>query len=664
MNILDIKYCAQDLRFEEKAYNNFQTYEDELKEYFLEQSDGYEIFEDLKLRICEMLQSSMQVSGEAISEEDINEIKKKIGHISQLENDELIEDEDEASSGSQKEVVLYNEEGATKDKKLYRNENEKMIAGVCGGLGNYFSMDPLAFRLLFILLMIMSKGFGIFAYIILWVVLKPKALPANLSKRLFRKKSDKVLAGVCSGLASFFKTESWIVRVAFISPIILNIVADGVFSFGLSFFPGSLIGFSFIVYIVLWMTTKESETPSEELMARGEDININSISEESARVNSSQDANSGFNNLLRIFAFIVIGLASIAVFGMLIALLFSSVFLFSFTTAVLDSQLLKWLGSISVLFFLILPLVGFIVWAIRRVGGYKSPHKVLRVSFGSLWALGFVSAIILSGLLLSQMNKKSYVEDKFSVPVSGDTLYVKKMDDNFRTSSIINIKTKPLISNFYSEEGKERISRLISFKKRTSTNDSFYVKTRISAVGKGRNGAVKNANFATYRTEFRNNELYLPTFLSVSKEHPYRFQHAEVTIYVPAGKTLISDDEFDGLYYHGNKITIKNNNGNPVSITINGKKKSVEEIEKELENAMEEVGAAIEEVGEALGEDVEISIEKNDDNKSVNERQRIEEKKTKSRIKIEKQKLRIRKEQIRLEELERELEEKKQEANN
>jgi phage shock protein PspC (stress-responsive transcriptional regulator) len=52
-------------------------------------------------------------------------------------------------------------------KTLYRSRKERMIAGVCGGLAEYFSIDPTVVRLIFVLLTLFSKGFGILAYIIL-----------------------------------------------------------------------------------------------------------------------------------------------------------------------------------------------------------------------------------------------------------------------------------------------------------------------------------------------------------------------------------------------------------------------------------------------------------------------------------------------------------------
>jgi phage shock protein C len=53
--------------------------------------------------------------------------------------------------------------------RLYRSRSEKMIAGVCGGLGEYFDVDPVLIRLLFVVTALIS-GVGLLAYIILWIV--------------------------------------------------------------------------------------------------------------------------------------------------------------------------------------------------------------------------------------------------------------------------------------------------------------------------------------------------------------------------------------------------------------------------------------------------------------------------------------------------------------
>jgi len=57
--------------------------------------------------------------------------------------------------------------------KLYRSNRNKMLGGVCGGLGVYFHIDPTLIRLFFVVLTV-AGGFGIPLYLILWIVMPPE----------------------------------------------------------------------------------------------------------------------------------------------------------------------------------------------------------------------------------------------------------------------------------------------------------------------------------------------------------------------------------------------------------------------------------------------------------------------------------------------------------
>ena len=59
-----------------------------------------------------------------------------------------------------------------KGKKLLRSRKNKVIAGVCSGIGKYFDVDPVVIRLLWVVLTIFSGFFmGILAYIIAWIII-------------------------------------------------------------------------------------------------------------------------------------------------------------------------------------------------------------------------------------------------------------------------------------------------------------------------------------------------------------------------------------------------------------------------------------------------------------------------------------------------------------
>ncbi len=60
-------------------------------------------------------------------------------------------------------------------RKVYRSQTDKVIAGVCGGLAQYFDIDPVLLRIAFVLLAIFGGG-GVLIYIILWIVVPVKPL--------------------------------------------------------------------------------------------------------------------------------------------------------------------------------------------------------------------------------------------------------------------------------------------------------------------------------------------------------------------------------------------------------------------------------------------------------------------------------------------------------
>lgn len=58
-------------------------------------------------------------------------------------------------------------------KRLTRPKNNKVIAGVCAGIANYFNIDPVLVRIIWLVLLLFL-GIGLFAYLLLWVVMPEK----------------------------------------------------------------------------------------------------------------------------------------------------------------------------------------------------------------------------------------------------------------------------------------------------------------------------------------------------------------------------------------------------------------------------------------------------------------------------------------------------------
>ena len=56
-------------------------------------------------------------------------------------------------------------------KRLYRSKKNRIISGVCAGMGEYLGIDVTVIRLLWILFTFLSMGAGILAYIIAWIII-------------------------------------------------------------------------------------------------------------------------------------------------------------------------------------------------------------------------------------------------------------------------------------------------------------------------------------------------------------------------------------------------------------------------------------------------------------------------------------------------------------
>lgn len=69
----------------------------------------------------------------------------------------------------------------SEEKRLYRSRDNRMIAGVCAGLGKYFNIDPTVVRLIFVLGAFLGMGTAVVAYIVLLLVVPEEPTDAPMS---------------------------------------------------------------------------------------------------------------------------------------------------------------------------------------------------------------------------------------------------------------------------------------------------------------------------------------------------------------------------------------------------------------------------------------------------------------------------------------------------
>ncbi len=147
---------------DEDAYQKLNNYLAEINRYY-KNKPGYEdIVNDIENRIVELFQEKVDNKKQVITITDVEDIIGILGHPTDFERE--LQD-DAPPMGNQRS---YSGGG----KRLFRDPDNRVIGGVCSGLGHYFRTDPVWFRLAFVLAVIFA-GTGILLYLILWIVLPP-----------------------------------------------------------------------------------------------------------------------------------------------------------------------------------------------------------------------------------------------------------------------------------------------------------------------------------------------------------------------------------------------------------------------------------------------------------------------------------------------------------
>ncbi|SMC69433.1 PspC domain-containing protein [Pedobacter nyackensis] len=150
------------IHIEEDAYEMLTVYLNEVKQHFSKNADDFEIVTDIENRIAEMFTEKLaEQQKQAIGIEDVELVIQQMGSVKDFETSE------EAAGGELP--------GPEYDpiKKLYRDTDQAMIAGVCAGLAHYLDVNVKWVRL-FTFITILLFGSGILAYIIFWFMV-PKA---------------------------------------------------------------------------------------------------------------------------------------------------------------------------------------------------------------------------------------------------------------------------------------------------------------------------------------------------------------------------------------------------------------------------------------------------------------------------------------------------------
>ncbi|WP_026768275.1 PspC domain-containing protein [Asinibacterium sp. OR53] len=591
--VININFQGRVIPIEESAYDMLKQYVESLRKFFANEEGRDEIINDIEGRIAELFGDSLKKGSTCITDEDVNGIIASMGRPEDFEGEEskVQTQLGEESKQQQQSKTFYETANEAPRGRLYRDESDKMLGGVCSGLANYLRVDPTIVRLVFALITF-GAGTGILLYILLWIILPSKRLEnATSTKRLYRNPDEKVIAGVASGLAAYFDIAVWVPRLIFVLPLVVGIFTSifrHAFWFDYNPFPGivfgSFGGTLFITYAILWAVIPEAKSASDKLEMRGEKVDLNTIkntiqedlegfksraekwggevkeraqqfgqefgqtisqkgqqfSGEAVKIGRRGGSRLG-NAIAIIFKAFFLFLAGILAFALLVTLLaflVAGIGVFPLKDFFLEGVTQNFLAWATLLLFLGVPVVAFIIWIVRRIMGVKSGNKFLGFTFAGLWFIGLFCGIMLAVSIARNFDASARDKQEYSIVQPGTGKLIINVPDSKvkviggwlgKIDGVMSVSDDSLFLNNV---------RLRILKSKDSV---YHISATKYSSGKDAGSAMENVKGINYGINQEDSTIWLDRGFSLHTGTQFRNQRVEVTVQVPVGKRIMID---------------------------------------------------------------------------------------------------------------------------
>lgn len=151
---------------DDDAYEMLNTYLIAIEKQFASDDERNEVMADIEARLSELFKEALGEKRDVIMTEDVSKIIEIMGEPQDFMDEEAAQE----STGTSAHESKRKRRDYKATKRLYRDPDNRVLGGVCGGLGAYFNTDPILFRIIFILIFF-GMGSGLIIYIILWIAI-------------------------------------------------------------------------------------------------------------------------------------------------------------------------------------------------------------------------------------------------------------------------------------------------------------------------------------------------------------------------------------------------------------------------------------------------------------------------------------------------------------
>lgn len=465
-------------QIDEEAYRILRDYLQSLDNRFRNVAGGNETLEDIELRIAEIFQSQRGTAG-VISKDNVNEM---IGIIGKPEDFDQV--------GLETKIPGSSSGQPGPGKRMFRNPENSIISGVCGGIGAYLNTDPVWIRILFVVFTFFF-GFGFFVYLALWIAM-PSAETDSQKKEMY------------GGNHNYAMPQEWNQSSGSKAGHAINEVFSAI---------GKVL---FIIVRVF-------------LIALGVCLVL-----------------TGFLTLLSfimVFIFKYPGAFSTDVTG------FNLSYIPDFLKYIFTPQLVPWVKALIIM-VVILPLLALIYGGIRMIFWFRARDGYIWLIGLVLWVMSAAALSIIlfnEGIGFSETGKTS---SKEYFEIAPDTLYIRsgmKISD-LQIDQEITVPGEENDVVYMSDEKKEIYFRT-SLNIVTDEGNSASVEIRKRSSGRSTSDAMKKSERLLYNSRISGKTIYLDEFFTIPAGSKWSFDYVSATVHAPKGTIIYMDKTVEGLYH-------------------------------------------------------------------------------------------------------------------
>jgi phage shock protein PspC (stress-responsive transcriptional regulator) len=555
---------------EEDGYEVLKKYLDSINKYFSSFEDSSEILSDIESRIAEIFLTKLNEGKQIITAEDVNSLVVTMGSVSDFkaaEEQEFAENAGQSGSESESRKTQSSYTQAA-SKTLFRDQNRKILGGVCAGLANYFNVDAVWIRLIFVLL-VGPWGLGLLIYVVMWAVVPGsfELEEPKVTKKMFRDNEKKVLGGVSGGLAAYFGIDIIVIRLLFVIT---------------AFFGG----FGVVAYIVLWLVLPPAVSITDKMQMQGEPVTLSNIE---SNIKKGLDMKEGEESALvkillfpfRLLGMILTGLGKVLVplievirvaFGIVITFTgISLVFAIIVTT--------------GILFGLISGVTVPIQWGVP-FNEAALPMEAMSRAIPTFTAVAAFVGAIIPGIMITLLGVSIVAKRIVFSNTVGWTIFVL-----FLLSAGVMSFTIPKIAFAFKEHGEVKIESEYNLKGKTALlkvretgldeydaasltlkgydGKEFKLVQYFEAQGNSRQIAIENTKMVDYHVAVEDSVFTFDSNIQFKPDAIFRAQRVKMTLFVPYDYKFVLDDNvyrlvntyFDWDKRHGNTWVISKERG-------------------------------------------------------------------------------------------------------